>query len=153
MTLDDRRQPLRFLVHDRDAKFGDRLWLFAGYPRTQLASFIRSASTNRQSPGHDPRRSRRECSHAAAIVVSGEYGTCRFAGSLKRMMGLEPTTFCMASARERSRAFAPVRSNRLLAAVSVQRANSTEPERTPNLAILATESGALACPPSRVRCL
>jgi hypothetical protein len=54
------------------------------------------------------------------------------------MMGLEPTTFCMASAsdvRVRSLEFAqehrfpgPLRSG----------ANPSEPERTPNLAILAT---------------
>jgi hypothetical protein len=51
----------------------------------------------------------RECSHAAAIVANTDYDTCRFAASLKRMMGFEPTTFCMANARDvrtRSRAFA-----------------------------------------------
>jgi hypothetical protein len=53
------------------------------------------------------------------------------------MMGLEPTTFCMANARDRSHLFAPVRSNRLFPAVPLRRANATEPERTPNLAILA----------------
>jgi len=58
------------------------------------------------------------------------------------MMGLEPTTFCMANASGRSLLFAPVRSNRLFAGLPSERANATEPERTPNLAILATESGA-----------
>jgi hypothetical protein len=53
-------------------------------------------------------------------------------------MGLEPTTFCMASASRRSRPFAFVRSNGLFAAPSPERANAGELERTPNLAILAT---------------
>ena len=57
-------------------------------------------------------------------------------------MGLEPTTFCMANESGSSRPFAPVRSNRLFAALPSKRANATEPERTPNLAILATASGA-----------
>src|SRR6266542_3716554 len=48
-------------------------------------------------------------------------------GLSERMMGLEPTTFCMANASERARPFAPVRSNRLFAAVSVQ---ASEPDRT-----------------------
>jgi hypothetical protein len=38
----------------------------------------------------------------------------------ERMMGLEPTTFCMASASDRSLPFASVRSNRLFAGVPVQ---------------------------------
>jgi zinc-ribbon domain len=45
----------------------------------------------------------------------------------KRMMGLEPTTFCMANASSRSRPFAPVRSNVLFAGFSVR---ASEPERT-----------------------
>jgi hypothetical protein len=45
----------------------------------------------------------------------------------ERMMGLEPTTFCMASASGRSRPFAPVRSNWPFAAVSV---GASERERT-----------------------
>jgi hypothetical protein len=71
---------------------------------------------------------------------------CRFAGMFdrdnKRMMGLEPTTSCMASASDRSLPFAPVRSNRLRAGLPSTRANGSEPERTPNLAILATEPDA-----------
>ncbi len=57
-------------------------------------------------------------------------------------MGLEPTTFCMASARDvrtRSRAFAQ---SVLFAGSSFERANATERERTPNLAILATPRSA-----------
>jgi hypothetical protein len=54
------------------------------------------------------------------------------------MMGLEPTTFCMANASERSRPFAWVRSSWYLQAFRFWRANGSEPERTPNLAILAT---------------
>jgi hypothetical protein len=54
------------------------------------------------------------------------------------MMGLEPTTFCMANASDRSRPFAPVRSNTLFAGLPSKLANAAEPERTPNLAILAT---------------
>ncbi len=42
-------------------------------------------------------------------------------------MGLEPTTFCMANARDRSRPFAPVRSNRLFARILVL---ASERERT-----------------------
>jgi hypothetical protein len=57
------------------------------------------------------------------------------------MRGLEPPTFCMANARCRSGPFAPVRSNHLFAGLPSKRTNTTEPERTPNLAILATESG------------
>jgi hypothetical protein len=52
-------------------------------------------------------------------------------------MGLEPTTFCMANASGRSRRFAQTCSVQF----SSKRANAHEPERTPNLAILATESG------------
>ena len=36
------------------------------------------------------------------------------------MKGLEPSTFCMASASNRSRPFAPVRSNRLFAGLPVE---------------------------------
>jgi hypothetical protein len=58
------------------------------------------------------------------------------------MKGLEPSTFCMANARDRSLPFASVRSNRCLQGFTFTRANVSEPERTPNLAILATASGA-----------
>jgi hypothetical protein len=58
------------------------------------------------------------------------------------MMGLEPTTFCMANASGRSLPFAPVRLGRLFARLPSKRANPSEPERTPNLAILAMDSGA-----------
>jgi hypothetical protein len=44
--------------------------------------------------------------------------TCRH--FLERMMGLEPTTFCMASASDLSLPFAPVRSNRRFAEVFAQ---------------------------------
>jgi hypothetical protein len=53
-------------------------------------------------------------------------------------MGLEPTTFCMANASDRSLLFASVRSGRLLSGFPIGSANASEPERTPNLAILAT---------------
>src|SRR5512133_3842029 len=46
-----------------------------------------------------------------------------------------------ANASDRSRPFAPVRSNDPLAGFPCKRANGREPERTSNLAILATESG------------
>jgi hypothetical protein len=49
------------------------------------------------------------------------------------MNGLEPSTFCMANAGDRSLPFALVRSNRLFAAVSMQASEQTEPERTPTL--------------------
>jgi hypothetical protein len=54
------------------------------------------------------------------------------------MKGLEPTTFCMANASERSPPFAAVRSEGYSAALSLRPANGREPERTLNLAILAT---------------
>jgi hypothetical protein len=54
-------------------------------------------------------------------------------------MGLEPRTFCMASASDRSRPFAQTGS---LQGLPSKRANASELERTPNLAILATDSGA-----------
>jgi hypothetical protein len=53
-------------------------------------------------------------------------------------MGLEPTTFCMAMrapVRSRSRPFAQTA---WLQRFRSRRPNATEPERTPNLAILAT---------------
>jgi hypothetical protein len=58
------------------------------------------------------------------------------------MMGLEPTTFCMAmraAVRSRSRPFAQSGG---LHGFPSERANGSEPERTPNPAILATASGA-----------
>jgi hypothetical protein len=57
------------------------------------------------------------------------------------MKGLEPSTFCLANASVRSRPFVPVCSDRPFAGFSFLRANATEPERTPNLAMLATDSG------------
>src|SRR5205807_6198507 len=50
-----------------------------------------------------------------------------------------------------SRPFAQVRSNRLFAASSSERANPTEPERTPNLAILATPRAACALTQQSIR--
>jgi len=44
------------------------------------------------------------------------------------MKGLEPTTFCMASARDRSRPFAQ---SPCLRGFPYKQANATEPERTP----------------------
>jgi hypothetical protein len=79
-----------------------------------------------------------ECSQAAATVSQTDDGICRFAGISERMMGLEPTTFCMASAsdvRARSRVFAQTA---WFPGSSAERANTSEPDRTPNLAILAT---------------
>src|SRR5438093_466579 len=45
-----------------------------------------------------PDGSRERC-HAARAVYHQDDGISRFAGILERMMGLEPTTFCMASRR------------------------------------------------------
>jgi hypothetical protein len=53
-------------------------------------------------------------------------------------MGLEPTTFCMASARHVRTRARPFVHTVCFAASSSARANASEPERTPNLAILAT---------------
>ena len=50
------------------------------------------------------------------------------------MMGLEPTTFCMAKAGERSLEFAETF---YLQRRRVGRANASEPERTPSAAIAA----------------
>ena len=77
----------------------------------------------------------------------------------ERMMGLEPTTFCMASARDvrtRSGAFAETACLQRLRRSERTDAN---PERTPNLAILATRSsvrhlfrpGRLGVHPDRLR--
>jgi hypothetical protein len=74
----------------------------------------------------------------ASCVVSKKTKPRLSGAFLKRMMGLEPTTFCMASARDvrtRSRPFAQTG---LIPGSSSERANATEPERTTNLAILAT---------------
>ena len=49
------------------------------------------------SPDNESGQPGRECSHSAATVYGVGYGTWRFAGLSERMMGLEPTTFCMAS--------------------------------------------------------
>jgi hypothetical protein len=51
----------------------------------------------------------------------------QFRGFLERMMGLEPTTFCMANASGRSRPFAPVRSN---ASIAGRFRESSERDRT-----------------------
>jgi hypothetical protein len=61
------------------------------------------------SPDNESGQPGRECSHSAATVYGVGYGTWRFAGLSERMMGLEPTTFCMAKAGGRSRPFARVR--------------------------------------------
>jgi hypothetical protein len=53
-------------------------------------------------------------------------------------MGLEPSTFCMASQRERSRPFAPVRSKCRFAEHSENRPNTSEPERTLSVTIVTT---------------
>jgi hypothetical protein len=63
-----------------------------------------------------------------------------FAGlSAKRMMGLEPTTFCMANAGRRAGRFGRVRLNAEPAGISCRRANASERERTATVAIVATE--------------
>jgi hypothetical protein len=92
-----------------------------------------------------------ECSHAAAIVSSLTTQPGDLQGHSERMMGLEPTTFCMASASDRSRPFARVRSNGVFAASSPERASAREPERTLNLAILATPAFDSEALPSQVR--
>jgi hypothetical protein len=77
------------------------------------------------------------CAACDATSISG--GTVKKGRRLsERMMGLEPTTFCMADASERSQPFAAVRSEAYFAALSLRPANGREPERTLNLAILAT---------------
>jgi hypothetical protein len=55
-------------------------------------------------------------------------------------MGLEPTTFCMASASDVRASSRPCAQTLLLPAFPTGRANASELERTPNLAILATLS-------------
>jgi len=59
-------------------------------------------------------------------------------GFPERMMGLEPTTFCMASERRRSHPFAPVRSTACLRGIWSMRANVNEPERTTSVTIVTT---------------
>jgi hypothetical protein len=51
-------------------------------------------------------------------------------------MGLEPTTFCMANASDRSLLFAPVRSNRLFAGHPYTRANGSNPSERRTLPFL-----------------
>jgi hypothetical protein len=41
----------------------------------------------------------KECSHAATIVSQSDDGISQLQAFRERMMGLEPTTFCMASRR------------------------------------------------------
>jgi hypothetical protein len=53
------------------------------------------------------------------------------------MMGLEPTTFCMANARDVRTRSHPFAQTVCFPASSSARPNATEPERTANLAILA----------------
>jgi hypothetical protein len=65
-------------------------------------------------------------------------------------MGLEPTTFCMASARDVRASSRPFAQSVLFAGSSPERANASEPERTPNLAILATASSAVKSAPAAV---
>ena len=65
-------------------------------------------------------------------------------------MGLEPTTFCMASAGGRSCRFASVRSTARLQRFPFVRENAIEPERTPSVAnvaivLVATTSQAPTC--------
>jgi hypothetical protein len=62
------------------------------------------------------------------------------------MMGLEPTTFCMAKAGGRLRTFARFAETCRLRGLRASRANASEPERTPNLAILATPGPGQARP-------
>jgi hypothetical protein len=62
------------------------------------------------------------------------------------MMGLEPTTFCMAKAGGRLRTFARFAETCRLRGLRASRANASEPERTPSAAIAAiviAEEGAL----------
>jgi hypothetical protein len=63
----------------------------------------------------------------------------------KRMMGLEPTTFCMAKAggvRAGSREFAETS---CLQRLRIGRAHASEPERTPSAAIAAIVIVATTC--------
>jgi hypothetical protein len=57
----------------------------------------RPSTSNSSTLTTDRSRSAHGCSHSAATVYSVGYTTCRFAGISERMMGLEPTTFCMAN--------------------------------------------------------
>ena len=89
-------------------------------PRQHRRPVLRDGSRRSgvNCPGRNPGRS---YTHEA----TGPHGrTPIFAGTFnsieERMTGLEPTASCMASARSRSLPFAPVRSNRLLAALLVE---------------------------------
>ena len=64
------------------------------------------------------------------LRLSGAFG--------KRMKGLEPSTFCMASARDVRTRSRPCAQSAMFAGSSSERANASEPERTSILAILAT---------------
>jgi hypothetical protein len=83
-----------------------------------------------QMAENSPHRTRAGCPQATKRP--------RFRGlQMERMMGLEPTTFCMAKAGGRSRPFARVRRNLLFAGLRVRRANGSPPERTSSAAIAA----------------
>jgi hypothetical protein len=73
--------------------------------------------------------------HIRAHVTKTANKNPRFTGVSERMMGLEPTTFCMASASDRSRPFAQ---SACFGGVGFDERTRMNPERTPNLAILAT---------------
>src|SRR6266540_712082 len=148
----DRRRP-------RDRHRGGTLRWRGAQPFAYLAISAADGGADRLPPRSRGGGSRRltalVCNHGLVwskrswdkvlfIVVNAMNKTRVFAARLERMMGLEPTTFCMANASDRSRPFAPVRSNSCFAGFAYRRVNGSAPERTPNLAILATESGAEA---------
>jgi hypothetical protein len=73
------------------------------------------------------------------FVVRTNNETSIFTGILERMKGLEPSTFCMASVRKRSRPFAAVRLTSLFAEDFVgARSNVNAPERTTSVTIVTT---------------
>jgi hypothetical protein len=84
--------------------------------------------------------------HFTKVIYRSDDALCAFAGLFRADEGTRTSTFCMANAGDRSLPFAPVRSNRLFAAVPCERANGRALERTPNLAILATPGPGKATP-------
>jgi hypothetical protein len=81
-------------------------------------------------PAHDDRlqSSHRSADMQKGHLLSNETPKDARLQAIKRMMGLEPTTFCMANARDRSHRFASVRSN-LLFAATTGRANERQRTR------------------------
>jgi len=107
----------------------DRFCLFAGLSSRPFRSGVSQRLGEVEAPwGITERDSEDEPCHAPQVrLLSGRPNLLICRHFLERMKGFEPSTFCMASASDCSRPFAPVRSNELFAGLSVR---PSERERT-----------------------